>query len=121
MDKLELIQHAKRIASTQARGSSLLPEAIEFLRIYSGERSSFYKQLMKVDQDWSTNTVTNSVVDTLNAFIRFLESGLSNNMSLERRTQIDVISDYLDQALQLLNTKGIHPAAPCVLIGASLE
>jgi hypothetical protein len=31
------------------------------------------------------------------------------------------VSDFLDQANILLETKGVHPAAPCVLIGASLE
>jgi len=121
MDLSELILHAKRIASTTVRGSSLLPEALEFLRIYSGEKSAFYNQLKKVNPDWQDNTVKNNVIDALNGYIRFLESGLSNSISLERRTQIDVVSDYLNQASILINTKGIHPVAPCVIIGASLE
>ena len=34
---------------------------------------------------------------------------------------MDVVSDFLEQAQQLLDTKGIHPAAPVVIVGAALE
>lgn len=121
MDYTELIQHAKRILETKARPSSILPEAIEFLRIYAGEKSSFYKQLADVDPSWHENSISGPIIDTLNAFIRYLENGLYCTISLERVTQIGVVSDYLDQANRLLNTNGIHPAAPCMIIGASLE
>jgi hypothetical protein len=32
-----------------------------------------------------------------------------------------VVSDFLEQAQHLLNGKGVHPAAPIVLVGATLE
>ena len=121
MDQQELIKQAKRIASASARGPSILAEALEFLRIYSGERSSFYKQLLKTDPNWPDNTIKSYVIDALLGFIRFNENGLSDNISFERRIQIDVVSDYLNQAQILINTEGIHPAVPCVIIGASLE
>jgi hypothetical protein len=42
-------------------------------------------------------------------------------VSPERRAQLDVVSDFLDQAHELLETEKVHPAAPAVLIGATLE
>jgi hypothetical protein len=121
MDQSELIIQAKRITSSKARASSILAEASEFLRIYSGENSSFYKQIIKIDPFWSDDSILGPVVDILLGFIRFVENGLSDKISFERRIKIDVVSDYLFQAELLLNSKDIHPAIPCVIIGASLE
>jgi len=121
MEQQELIIQAKRIASVKARGPSILAEALEFFRIYSGERSSFYKQLLKVGSNWSDEDIKSEVIDALLGYIRFIENGLSDNISFERRIQIDVVSDYLNQAQILINNKGIHPAVPCIIIGASLE
>jgi hypothetical protein len=121
MEPQELITQAKRIASAKARGPSILAEALEFFRIYSGERSSFYKQLLNVGSNWTDNDIRNSAIDALLGYIRFIENGLSDNISFERRIQIDVVSDYLNQAQILINDKGIHPAVPCIIIGASLE
>jgi hypothetical protein len=50
MEKEELINHAKRIISSKAPGPGVLAEASEFLRIYAGEKSSFYKQLGGINQ-----------------------------------------------------------------------
>ena len=61
------------------------------------------------------------MVSTLNAFIEYVEAGLHEGISPERRGQLDIVSDFLEQANTLLETKGIHPAAPAVLIGATLE
>jgi len=98
MDQSELITQAKRIISSKARASSILAEASEFLRIYSGENSSFYKQILKIDQFWSDDSILGPVEDILLGFIRYFENGLSDNISLERRIKIDVVSDYLSQA-----------------------
>ena len=121
MDQQELINQANRINLAKARPASKLVEALEFIRIYYGERSSFYKQLNEVKTTWSDDDINYYVTDILLAFIRFIENGLSDNISLERRIQIDVVSDYLGQADIFINTNGVHPAVPCVIIGASLE
>ena len=42
-------------------------------------------------------------------------------MSIERKAQLAVVSDFLEQAQVLLNSKNVHPAAPAVIIGAALE
>lgn len=51
----------------------------------------------------------------------FLERGLDVGISIERKAQVDVVSDFVGQARLLLETNGVHPGAPCMLIGACLE
>jgi len=121
MTKEELITVANQISSSKVSGVSMLAEALEFLRIYSGEKSHFTKQLQGVSQTWSDDYVKSFVEETLKAFVRFHEKGLTTGLSIERQAQIDVVSDFLSQARTLLTGKGIHPAASCMLIGASLE
>lgn len=57
----------------------------------------------------------------LESFICHIENGLLDGVSIERKAKIDVVSDYLDQAQILLESKDVHPAGPAVIIGASLE
>lgn len=121
MEKEELIKLANQIASNKESAPCVLAEASEFLRIYAGEKSSFYNQLKEIKQSWDDDYIIKFTRETLNAFIRFYDSGLADGISIERRAQIDVVSDFLEQSDKLLNTNNIHPAAPCVLIGASLE
>ena len=49
------------------------------------------------------------------------QAGLSAGESPERRAQLDVVSDLLEQANSLLEDNRYHPAAAAILIGASLE
>jgi hypothetical protein len=123
MDTNELIKQARRIIESGQKGSAsgVLAEALEFLRVYAGGKSAFYKQLSKVDQGWSDEYVKEYVYNSLEAFIRYVESGLIEGISIERKAQIDVVSDFLDQANALLSSKDVHPAAPTVIIGAALE
>ncbi len=99
----------------------VLAEAMEFLRVYAGEKSSFFKQLSKIEQSWFDEVIIEYVIGNLEAFIRYVESGLLEGVSIERKAQIDVVSDFLDQANTLLNSREVHPAAPTVIIGAALE
>lgn len=124
MNTEELIKQAQRIVSTgysQEQAKSKLIESLEFLRVYAGEKSSFYQSLREIKQESNDPYIMKYVVASLNAFIVYLKSGLGDGVSIERRAQIEVVSDILEQANQLINTKGIHPAAPAVIIGAALE
>ena len=94
---------------------------MEFFRIYTGEKSAFFKQLGTVNPYWDDSPVKKYVVVSLEAFIRYAENGLLEGISIERKAQIDVVSDFLDQANTLLDSKEVHPAAPTVIIGAALE
>lgn len=122
METQEQIQHLKKIIEANYYTSAgILAEGLEFLRIHAGGKSAFFTQLSNIRKDWTDDYTSRFVKDTLEAYINFIEKGLSNGISLERKVQLDVVSDILDQARILLETTGVHPAAPCVLIGASLE
>ncbi len=98
-----------------------LVEAREFLRIYAGEKSSFLKSLSEVNQIWPGDRILLFIIGSLTGFIRYVENDLHNGISVGRQAQIDVVSDFLGQAQVLLDSSNVHPAAPTVLIGASLE
>lgn len=120
----DLIKHAKRMIQTawpQGAGFGKLAEAVEFLRIYAGEKSRFYQQLSAVDPNIPDKYLMKDIKSNLEGFISFVQNDLHSGISVERKAQIDVVSDILEQANSLLETKGVHPAAPTVIIGAALE
>jgi hypothetical protein len=129
----QLVEQAKAIIESENEDNySLLTEALEFLRVYAGEKSSFYKQLYDKTKniqipdgfDFVSNDsekILKHVQSCLNAFIRFAEKGLLNGVSIKRQAEIDVINDILSQAKKLLDTKGLHSASSCALSGAVLE
>jgi hypothetical protein len=129
MDTKELISHARRLISTvEKNGNSWggmrggYAQVCEFLRTYGGPKNSFLDTVKSIRLDeYGTGDASDIMVATLKSFIEYVESGLHEGISPERKAQLDVVSDFLDQAHSLLETKGIHPAAPAVLIGASLE
>ena len=92
----DLITQAKRIRSTKntSDGASMLAEAKEFLRIYAGEKSSFYKQTTVINQGWSDELIEKQVDAVLKAFIRYIENGLLDGVSIQRRAQLNVVSDF---------------------------
>ena len=55
------------------------------------------------------------------AYVEYLQAGLASDIPPERKAELDVVSDILEQAHRLLDTKGYHPAAAATLIGAALE
>jgi len=67
--------------------------------------------------DW----IREVIIGNLDAFIGYVESGLLEGISIERKAQIDVVSDFLEQAHVLLDSNDVHPAAPTVIVGAALE
>ena len=100
-------------------GLAAKAQVCEFLRVYAGPRSSFFRQAEAADGHASYLVPT--LVDILNSFIEYVESGLHTGLPPERQAQLDVVSDYLEQANAILESKKQHPAAAAVLIGASLE
>lgn len=123
MNTDDLVRHARRIIESARRSSApgALAEATEFLRVYAGEKSAFFATISNVNPAWNSQGIINHALVTLEAFIRYVENGLLEGISIERKAQIDVVSDFLDQASTLLSTKEVHPAAPTVIIGAALE
>lgn len=124
MEQADIIAQAERIIreSNQARETvGPLAQARELVRTVAGERSSFYKGLLAIDQSWAIDFASSHIESAMRSFIAFLQAGLITGVSVQRQAQLDVVSDILEQAQQLLSTNGVHPAAPVVLIGASLE
>jgi hypothetical protein len=122
MEKIELIQHSKRIIQeTKINPHGGLTQAREFLRIYGGEESAFFKTLAQIRSGEGNLFKIQRVEEVLSSFSEFVSNGLHRAISLEREIQIDTVSDYLEQAEILLKDSKVHPAAPAVIIGASLE
>lgn len=125
MDVNDLIKHAEDILA-EARSTNdedwigracVLSRAKEFLRLYAGEKSSFYLQIA----DLTMQDGLLMVVGTVEGFIEHARSGLLAGMTPERKAQIDVVSDILEQAQWLLEDRKVHPAGPAVIVGAALE
>lgn len=123
MNADDLVKQAKRIIGSFGKVPPLtiLDEATEFLRVYAGERSAFFVHLEKVRRTAEPKVILWHVVSALEGFINYVENGLLEGVSIQRKAQIDVVSDFLDQANTLLGSKDVHPAAPTVIIGAALE
>lgn len=121
MDQQQLMAAARVILqktrSTHKNYAGLKAEICEFFRLYAGPKSSF----LQMAQSAAGVYVQEHLASTMESFISFVEAGLHSEISPERKAQLDVVSDLLDQAYSLLESKKVHPAAPAVLIGATLE
>jgi len=121
MNRDELVAQTKRLIKTFNNLDALgrYAEACEFLRMYGGPRNSFLAAL-----DQHSPLKPDAIIfarDVLQSFLDYLEAGLLEEVSPERRAQLDTVSDYLEMSNTLLETNGVHPAAPAMLIGATLE
>ncbi|HMS84505.1 MAG TPA: hypothetical protein PKD12_12705 [Nitrospira sp.] len=125
MDTTQLIVHIDRLIR-EARPTQeiigIYAEVCEFLRVYAGPKSEFLANLKALNpRSVNENYLAENVSAVLSAFRAHVDAGLQSQVSPERRAQLDVVSDFLEQAHQLLESKEIHPAAPAVIIGAALE
>jgi len=94
----------------------------EFFRSYVGEESSFYKSAVRL-QPFSDNPqyYAMGLSGLLESFHDYVVGGLLHGNSPEYQARLDVVSDFLEMAGTLLDKSDVHPAAPAVLIGATLE
>ncbi len=125
MDMPELIDHTKRLIEKARNPNTIngvFAEVCQFLRSYAGPNSEFLSAVKEYNprrllEDHASSRIT----AILESFLSYLQAGLQEEISPERRAQLDVVSDILAQANSLLENPKVHPAAPIVLIGASLE
>jgi hypothetical protein len=127
MTREDLSGHARRIAASIEVESSdyhgfiaTNAQACEFLRKFAGENSAFFQLALNAMGDGIPEGA-DKVSRALLSFAEYIDTGLLEEISPERRAQLDVVSDLLEQAQSLLDTGDVHPAAPAVLIGATLE
>ncbi len=121
----ELIKQAERIMGTLAAAGQMswpgaFAQAAEFLRVYGGPKNSFLERLHEI-RGYTESVGGPMAARIMQSYIEYVRAGLAGAVSPERRAQLDVVSDFLEQAHVLLETEGVHPAAPVVLIGATLE
>lgn len=130
----ETIRHAKYFLDEQREFEALArrdtdakysvvgvrAQVLDFLRVVAGPKSAFSQQVEQLapNSDWY---VAAQLAAIMQSFVGHMERGLGAAISVERKAQLDVVSDLLGQAYQLLEDKAAHPAASAVLIGATLE
>ena len=126
MDSATLIAHADRLKQVVRTAGLNWPtlrgaqaQVLEFLTLAGGKNSSFL--LLAKGLTGDAARISEGLVATLDSLKSYAEAGLLQEVSPERKAQLDVVSDFLEQAHALLNSKGVHPAAPIVLVGATLE
>lgn len=97
---------------------------IQFVKNYIGKDTEFYKNLESTygDRTHSAETkkawVAKEVLDSLKNYLNLnLEVSRTENYNI----QIDVINDFMLQAIKLATDKSFHPAAAAILMGATLE
>jgi hypothetical protein len=127
MEREHLSGHARRLASAIELESSdyhgfiaTNAQACEFLRKFAGENSAFVQIAVNAMGDGIPEG-PEKVARALESFAAYTDAGLLNEISPERKAQLDVVSDLLEQAQSLIDAGGVHPAAPAMLIGATLE
>jgi hypothetical protein len=125
MNTEELINQTKRLlkkAGDPKTIDGVWVETCEFLRVYAGVNSDFYQTIKAAPVSrLGTVDAAAKTYQVLKSYLEYVEAGLRSEISPERRAQLDVVSDFLEMATVLLNSKSVHPAAPAVLIGATLE
>jgi hypothetical protein len=117
-----LTQYLKSIESSESHrfkvyGAKL--QVVEFLKAAAGSKSSFLTAAN--DAVGSPEYLAGILTAVLESFQSHVQAGLQDSLGPERKAQIDVVSDFLEQAYTLLNSNGVHPAGPIVITGASLE
>jgi hypothetical protein len=126
MDDATLIGHIERLKGVAQAAHEDWPsirgahaQAAEFLREFAGPNSSFLQLAQHTGGNAASAVAT--LQAALDSFKSYVEAGLRGEVTPARRAQLDVVSDFLEQAHSLLEAKGVHPAAPIVLVGATLE
>ena len=125
MNTNELIEHTKRLKQKAENADQIygvFTEVAQFLKTYAGPKSEFLSSVKEYNpRGYSNEYASRNISAILQSFIDYLEAGLHEAITPERRAQLDIVSDFLEQAYILLESKNVHPAGPIVLIGASLE
>lgn len=126
MELKEIISQAEQLINSEQSDVGIKTEVAEFLRIYAGEKSAYYKSILRIqDQDHSfvvdEQTINFKIKAILKSFINSVQNGVIGNLTIERKAKIEVVNDFLSQANFLLSQRKIHPATSCVLAGAALE
>ena len=121
----EVIDYLEKLASKAEQFEKGAPEifgilirAREFLRVHVGNNSEFYSGTLFLDE---SNLNGKALANILRNLQEYINDGFSKEFTPLQQAQINVVSDFFDQARLLVNDKKVHPAAACMIIGATLE
>ena len=103
--------------------NSFFITTLQFVNNYIGRETEFYRILSgsspigfgpATEKARAAKNILKSIKDYLNL-------NLDLNKTEKYNIKIDIISDFMVQAIELANDKKFHPAAAGILMGASLE
>lgn len=114
----KLATKAEKLDDDSAEIHGLTTRAKEFLRVHVGDESEFYTSILFLDDKKPDGK---AFANILRSYQEYIRDGFSNDFTPLQQAEQNVVSNFLDQARQLLDDKKVHPAAACVLIGATLE
>lgn len=133
MDSSELIQKITEVEKIlPADGNkwsnflchSFFITTIQFVRNYIGRDTEFYKTLNDASKIQNTSAETKKAwiaKEVLKSLKDYLQLDLDIDKNEKYHIKIDIISDFMTQAIELAADKKFHPAAAGILMGASLE
>ncbi len=116
LEKIATKAENKSTEVSEVRG--LMTRAREFFRVHVGDKSEFYNAIFFIDEEKPDGKVLASVIRNFQEYVR---DGYSNEFSPVDVAQINVISDFMEQARLLLADRRMHPASSCIIVGAALE
>lgn len=114
----KLATQAEKLDNDSPAIHGIAARAREFLRVHVGNESEFYNSILFLDDKKPDGKAFASI---LRSFQEYVRDGFSTDFTPLQEAEQNVVSDFLDQARLLLQDKKVHPAAACVLIGATLE
>ena len=117
----KLIEDFRECGENYGRFTGLFAKAKEFIRVYASPKSEFLAGLDEAKTYGFTPDHAEASAEVLEAFVNYVNDGFLSGISPKRKAQIDVVSDFLEQAIRLLDDKSVHSAVPAIIIGASLE
>lgn len=107
MERDELISQLKRLLSKVRPDESIYgthSEVCEFLRLHTSPKSAFLQAIRKFDPDGMSNEYSaRSITQNLAALIASVEAGVHEGLSPQRQAELDVVSDFLGMANELLS------------------
>lgn len=131
METEEIIKKIEEIEKLYPTGEDRADEksnsfyllSLQFVRNYIGKDTEFYNSLLNYTKRYSDIAFNKKMEasSVLSAVKDYLKLNLEIRKSQSYNVKIDIISDYLNQAVNLANDKKYHPAASAILLGASLE
>lgn len=125
MDHDQYIEHIKRLISKADNRDTIdgvYAEICQFLKTYDSPKSQFLASITEYNPtSYQPNAAVHHIRNILQSHLDYVQAGLLHGVSAERRAQLEVVSDFLEQAQSLLESNSVHPASAAMIIGAALE